>query len=266
MQVVDNYFTFVAPLLGFELCLMGVLYLFAFRKQDAGVVDLGWTAGIGISGLYYAWRLDQLVLREVLVAGLAAVWAFRLAAYLFRHRIYGKHEDLRYQALRKAWGSKAEPRLFAIFLFQGLLAVLFSLPVLVAMQSPSPKLEWFTLVGVAWGILCIVGEMIADEQLTRFRNDQDNQGKVCTHGLWRYSRHPNYFFEWMFWFSFVWMGLSHPSGLLTLLGPALMYLFLMKITGIPHTERRSLQTRGEAYRQYQQTTNRFIPWFPRRAD
>ena len=142
---------------------------------------------------------------------------------------------------------------------------LFLCPVVVAMENSSSGWFWSDTFAVMIALVALSGEAISDRQLAVFRGNPKNKGAVCRVGLWRFSRHPNYFFEWLFWFSFVWMGLPNTFGWLSLLGPALMYLFLMRITGIPHTERRALASRGEAYRQYQQTTNKFMPWFPRKT-
>ena len=113
--------------------------------------------------------------------------------------------------------------------------------------------------GLAVFAVSMVGESIADRQLARFRADAANRGQVCEAGLWRYSRHPNYFFEWLHWWAYVLFGYGSPSWWVTLAGVVLMYLFLTRVTGIPHTERQALASRGDAYRRYQQQTSAFFP-------
>jgi steroid 5-alpha reductase family enzyme len=115
-------------------------------------------------------------------------------------------------------------------------------------------------VGVAVWVVAVAGEWIADRQLARFRADPGSRGRVCRAGLWRYSRHPNYFFEWLHWWAYVPIGHAQP---LTFLGPAAMLLFLLRVTGIPYAERQALASRGEAYRAYQRATSAFLPWPPR---
>jgi steroid 5-alpha reductase family enzyme len=116
------------------------------------------------------------------------------------------------------------------------------------------------LAGVIVWLIAVAGETIADRQLARFRRDPANRGQVCRAGLWRYSRHPNYFFEWVHWLSYVLIG--HGEWL-TWIGPVGMLLFLFRVTGIPYTEMQALKSRGDRYREYQSTTNVFFPWFPR---
>jgi steroid 5-alpha reductase family enzyme len=112
-------------------------------------------------------------------------------------------------------------------------------------------------------IVAVSGEAMADRQLAQFRSKSWNHDRVCCDGLWRYSRHPNYFFEWLHWWAYVIMGVSSPGWLLTWIGPIGMGWALLKVTGIPWTERQALASRGEDYREYQRTTNAFFPWFPR---
>ncbi|HSS65063.1 MAG TPA: DUF1295 domain-containing protein, partial [Gammaproteobacteria bacterium] len=107
-----------------------------------------------------------------------------------------------------------------------------------------------------------IGESIADAQLSRFRRDPRNRGKVCRTGLWRYSRHPNYFFEWLHWWAYALIGLGSPHWWVPLTGLAVVYVFLTRVTGIPFTEQQSLRSRGDAYRRYRETTNAFFPWPP----
>jgi steroid 5-alpha reductase family enzyme len=115
------------------------------------------------------------------------------------------------------------------------------------------------------GALAVVGESIADGQLARFRADPANRGRTCREGLWRYSRHPNYFFEWIHWWAYVPLAASSAWWPATLAGPALMLFFILYVTGIPPTEERALLSRGDDYREYQRTTSAFFPWFPRRS-
>ena len=120
----------------------------------------------------------------------------------------------------------------------------------------------FSLGGAALFVLSVIGESIADAQLRRFRADPANRGKVLQSGLWRSSRHPNYFFEWLVWVAWLVIALASPYGWIAGYCPLLMLWFLYKVTGIPATEEQSLKSKGEAYREYQRTTSAFIPWWP----
>ena len=157
--------------------------------------------------------------------------------------------------------------MFGYFQLQAAAIGLFSLPPLVVMQNPHPPFHLWDLAGVLLWIVAVTGEAAADRQLAAFRSKSWNKDRVCRIGLWQYSRHPNYFFEWLHWWSYVVMGLASPLGNwgLTLIGPIVMGVALLKITGIPWTEAQARTTRGEEYRAYQRTTSAFIPWFPRRG-
>jgi steroid 5-alpha reductase family enzyme len=168
-------------------------------------------------------------------------------------------EDGRYRALREQWGPRAPRNFLLLHLAQVVFALLFSLPVLAAMRGG--PLDGWALAGVLVWVVAVRGEGAADRQLATFRAEPQNRGAVCQAGLWRYSRHPNYFFEWLQWWAYVLIG---HAALLTLVGPAVMLLFLFRLTGIPYTERQALQTRGDQYRAYQRTTSVFMPWPPRR--
>ncbi len=137
---------------------------------------------------------------------------------------------------------------------------------LIAMLNPAAFPNAWDIAGVLVWLLAVGGERTADAQLERFRADPANRGRTCRVGLWRLSRHPNYFFEWLHWWSYVLIGFAAPLGWLTLLGPAVMLLFLLRITGIPMTELRAIESRGDAYREYQRTTSAFFPWPPKASE
>lgn len=245
--------------------MMAVLYGVARVNKNAGIVDAGWATGLAILAVFYALAADGLAARRLLLAVLAGFWGIRLGSYLFFNRFLGKPEDGRYRELRNRWGDRAERNLFLFFQFQASWDVLFSLPFLAVVFNEKPTLDAFDLVGVlVWGA-AVLGETTADRQLSGFRARPENRGRVCNQGLWRYSRHPNYFFEWVHWFAYIFLAVGSPFWWLTLLGPLLMGVFLLKITGIPYTELQSLKSKGEAYREYQRTTSAFIPWFPKES-
>lgn len=229
------------------------------RTRNAATADVGWTVLVAVGAVVAALVGEGAPSRRFLVAGLAAIWALRLGAYLVRDRVLaGAPEDGRYRALREAWGSAAGRNFLALYLAQVPVAALFVAPLVAAMRGGAPDL--WAVAGVVVWLVATVGEWIADRQLERFRADPGNRGAVCRAGLWRFSRHPNYFFEWLHWWAYVLIGRAQP---LTFLGPAAMLLFLYRITGIPYTERQALRSRGDAYRAYQRTTSAFIPWPPR---
>ncbi len=242
---------------------MTFLWMWQRRSGDAGIVDAGWAAGLGGLAVYYAAAGSGDPERRLLLAVLAGVWSFRLAIYLLFNRVLKGEEDGRYQQLRSQWGDKAQTFFLVFFLAQAGLDVIFSLPYLVVASRPDP-LDIFDALGVGVWLLAFLGVTVADRQLATFRADPANRGKTCKAGLWRYSRHPNYFFEWLHWWSWVLLAIGTPWVWLTLLGPALMLFFVLKVTGIPPTEERALKSRGEEYREYQRTTSAFVPWFPRR--
>lgn len=241
---------------------MALLWLWQRRHNDAGIVDVGWSIGIGLAVLWYAIALELSLVARVAVLAVTFPWSLRLGGYLLLDRVRGKAEDGRYRNLREHWGGDAQRKFFFFFQAQALLIVLFSIPPLLAMHAISETNLFFYLgLAVGWGAL--LGESISDGQLRRWRANPENRGKTCRSGLWRYSRHPNYFFEWMHWWAYVLFAGGSLLAIPALMGPVLMLLFLYRITGIPYTEQQALKSRGEEYREYQRTTSAFIPWFPR---
>lgn len=233
------------------------------RTRNAGIVDVLWAAGMGGAALYYGLVGEGAPLRRWLVALLGGLWALRLLLHLAR-RVRKEPEDGRYAYLRRHWAD-SQARFFLFFMAQALLTALFSLPFWVVSAHPGNAVDGWVVAGVLLFLLSLAGEASADRQLARHRADPALRGKTCRSGLWRYSRHPNYFFEWLLWFAWVLLGIGAPHGWLTLLGPLLMGASLAWITGIPFAEAQSLRSRGDDYRRYQQETSVFFPWPPRRG-
>lgn len=233
------------------------------RRQNAGIVDVLWAASLGSSAVLVAALGNGAVLPRLLLALLGGLWGVRLSLHLWL-RVRKEPEDGRYQYLRAHWhGSQA--KWFLFFQFQALLVVLFSLPFVAVASNPVESVWPWLLLGVVIWTASVYGEGVADHQLARFRADPANRGKTCRAGLWLYSRHPNYFFEWLHWFAYVAFAVGAPAGWLAWSGPLLMYIFLRWISGIPFTEAQALRTRGEDYRDYQQRTPMLFPWFPDRT-
>lgn len=240
---------------------MGLGWAWQRRHENAGIVDVIWTGGIGAAALWYAAVLDGALVPRALLGLLGALWSLRLTAHL-APRVLGGPEDGRYRQLRLHWQGH-QGKMFGMFQLQALLIVLFSLPFLAVARNPSAALTSWMIAGLAVWIGSICGEALADRELARFRADPANRGRTCRAGLWRYSRHPNYFFEWLHWFAYVCLAVGSPLFWLSLSGPVVMYAFLRWISGIPFTEAQALRTRGEDYRRYQAQTSPLIPWFPK---
>ena len=239
---------------------MAILWWIHLRIGDAGIVDVGWTFLLGVLAVVYAAVLgDGLPARRWLVASVAGLWSLRLGVYLLKDRVLGADEDGRYRALRERWGDAFGRRMFFFFEAQAALAVLLSVEFLLVMRHPAPALRAWDYLGAAVLLVSIVGESIADRQLARWRKDPANRGRTCRTGLWRYSRHPNYFFEWVHWLAYVVMAVGAPWWWATWFAPALMYVFVRFVTGIPPTETQALKSRGDDYRAYQREVNAFFP-------
>jgi len=239
------------------------LWALELRVRNVSIADVGWCAGLIAVVLWYVTQATGETERKTLMAALVLFYAGRLGFYILFNRVIGKTEEARYRRLREQWGSSESVRMFGYFQLQAVAIIIFSLPFLVLIQNPRPPFALIELVGLLIWIVAVSGEAIADWQLAQFRSRTCNRDRVCREGLWRYSRHPNYFFEWLHWWAYVVMGVNTPGWFVTWIGPIGMGWALLKVTGIPWVEGQALASRGEDYREYQRTTNAFFPWFPR---
>lgn len=239
------------------------LWLRQLVTEEADIVDVGWTVGIGAAAVLYALGLDRgLPARRILVAALAVVWSARLALHLWR-RVKAPGEDGRYVAMRAEWGDDAPRRFLRFYQVQALSVPLISGQFMLAMLHPAGALGVLDLLGALVVVGSIGAEALADRQLDEWKGDPANRGKTCRRGLWRYSRHPNYFFEWLHWLGYSVIAIGSPLWPATLMVPAIMYVLVRYVTGIPPTEAQSVRSRGDDYRRYQSETNAFFPGPPR---
>ena len=261
----------VLAVLVFMSAVMAAGWAFVIRTRNAGWTDVFWTFGTGAAGV--ACALIPLpgqmwpTARQGLVAALVAIWAVRLGLYVAL-RVASHPEDARYGHLREDWGAAFDRRAFWFLQVQAPATALLSLSILLAARRPFPEtLRAADLAGLAILAIAIAGESLADRQMQAFKADPQNKGRVCEAGLWGWSRHPNYFFEWLGWLAYpviaVDLGGAYPQGWLALAGPAFMYLILTRLTGAPPLEAAMQRSKGAAYRAYQARVSAFFPLPPR---
>jgi steroid 5-alpha reductase family enzyme len=246
--------------------LMAGAWIVQQRTGNSGWVDTIWTFSLGIVGVGSAlWPVDGSApnSRQWLVAGLVAIWSLRLGSHI-AVRTAKITNDPRYAAYAKEWGADSPRKMFIFLQNQGFGSLPLVFAVFVAARFPSESLRTQDYLGAIILLAGIIGEAIADAQLTRFRNNPANKGLVCDIGLWRWSRHPNYFFEWFGWLAYPVIAISpdYPWGWATLLAPIFMYWILVHVTGVPPLEEQMLRSRGERYRDYQARTSMFFPLPP----
>jgi steroid 5-alpha reductase family enzyme len=252
--------TFHAAAASLILAFFAALWARQRVTRNVNSADAWWALGIGAFAAALAWREDGDPLRRLVLGGLVGAWSLRLAAHLYFDRVRGgRPEDGRYARFRKTWSQGA---FLGFYLAQGALVFLLPLALLPALRNPLPFPTAADAASLAIWLLALGGEGLADRQLARFRADPANKGKTCRRGLWRYSRHPNYFFEWLLWCAYVPLAAGSPLFWVSLLGPALLLFLLLKVSGIPPTEAQALASRGDDYRDYQRTTSAFFPWLP----
>lgn len=259
MSFISIYLLALALIVG----LMTLLWLLSLRLKNSSIVDIFWGTGFVISSwFYFALTPDGSLLRKALICGLVTVWGLRLSVHILL-RNWGKPEDFRYQKWRQETGpSWTWKSFFRVFLLQGVLMWIISAPLLVAQRSPLPAaLTFWDNLGVALWIIGFFFETAGDLQLARFKANPANKGKVLDHGVWRYTRHPNYFGDSAQWWGFYLIALS-AGGWWSIFSPILMTLFLLRVSGVALLE-KTLETRP-GYKEYIQNTSAFIPWFPRK--
>jgi steroid 5-alpha reductase family enzyme len=250
---------------GVILLLVTLLWLLSLRLKDSSIVDIFWGTGFVVT----AWILflvtqTEYMSRKWLLCTLVSLWGIRLSLYiLLRNR--GRGEDFRYAAWRKAAGkSWWWKSYFKVFLLQGLLMWLIAAPLWAAQFSPVPRLWTFTdMLALAVWMVGFYFEAAGDWQLSKFKSDPANRGKVLNSGVWRYTRHPNYFGDAVQWWGFFLLAVATPSGIWTLYSPVVMTLLLLRVSGVPMLE-ENLKISKPGYAQYIRSTSAFFPWFPRR--
>jgi steroid 5-alpha reductase family enzyme len=241
---------------------MAAMWVVQVRTRDASHVDVAWAIGIAVLALVYALLADGDPAHRVLAAALAAIWGWRLGLYLLITRVVGKDEDGRYRALRSKWGEQANRNFLLFFQFQAAFVVYFSIPFLLMSLDPSDGLGALEWIGVAVWAVGNLGAIVADRQLARWRTDPSNAGRTARSGLWSWSRHPNYFFEFVTWCGVALAATAAPWGWLAWIVPAGLLVLLFRVTGIPATEAQALRSRSD-YADYQRTTSAFVPLPPR---
>lgn len=249
----------------FFMCFaMAIAWAIQRSTGNSGWIDTVWSFAVGAAA--FALSLlpltagNSLTNRQILVASLIAVWAARLGGYI-AFRSAGAAEDPRYAWLMKEWGETASRRLFTFLQVQAVAGLLLVLSVFVAAHNPAPGLNAKDFIGAAAFLLALGGAAVSDNQLRRFKTEASNRGKVCDAGLWAYSRHPNYFFEWLGWVAFPIIAMSpgYGWGYVALAAPILMYVLLVHVSGIPPLEAHMLRSRGKAFADYSARVNAFFP-------
>lgn len=249
---------------GAAAVLMLLLWAWQVRSRDASVVDVAWAYAVGAAACAALALGDGDAGRRAALAVLAAAWSLRLGTHLLVDRmVKAKGEDSRYRHWRELCGPGWNRVAFGFFQAQAVFVAIFALPAVAGAADPRPFGAWSDYAALAVWAAGIITECAADAQLARWRRDPANAGRTCRAGLWRWSRHPNYFGEWLQWIAWPLLALGSPLGWWLALHPLVVLVFLLYLTGIPHTERRALLSRGEDYRRYQRATSPFIPLPPK---
>ena len=239
-------------------------WLLSVRLRDVSIVDVMWGPGFALVAAVSAVLGSGDAARKTIVVVLVSVWGLRLAAHIFA-RNRGHAEDYRYRAMRARHGARfVWVSAFTVFGLQGVLLLFIALPLVAATARPgAPALGALDFAGVALFLAGFLCEAIGDAQLARFKADPANRGKVCDVGLWRYSRHPNYFGDATLWWGLFLVACAVPAGWRTIASPIVMTVLLLKVSGVALLE-RGLAATKPGYADYVARTSAFVPWFPRR--
>ena len=230
--------------------------------KNASIVDIVWGAGFVAISWVLTFAVDGDSARQWLVTILISIWGLRLSAYLFK-RNHGKGEDWRYVRMRKKHGARFPiVSLFTVFVFQGIVMWVVSLPIQFSHGDDSPSIGPIAVIGIMVWFVGIVFEAVGDAQLARFKKDPANAGKVMNKGLWSLTRHPNYFGDAVMWWGMGIIAAETGSGVIALIGPLAMTFFLRRVSGVPMLE-ASLAKRREGYAEYIASTSAFFPRPPK---
>ena len=245
------------------MILMTILWVLSVILKNVSIVDIFWGFGFVMLCWFYYFQTDGFILRKTILLTLVTIWGLRLSLYI-GWRNWGKDEDYRYQEFRQKYGKKYWWfSFFQTFLFQGILMILISAPLLGAQISSSRgSLNIFDFFAIAFWIVGFTFEAVGDIQMARFKSNPTNKGKVLNTGFWKYTRHPNYFGETAQWWGYGLFSVA-AGNYIPVLGSILMTLLIIKVSGVALLE-KSLKDKKPKYRDYIEKTSAFIPWFPKK--
>ena len=254
----------------FLVAVMVAAWLVQRHTGQGGWADAFWSLGLGAAGAGVAlFPIDGIAPspRQWLTAVLIGLWGLRLGLHIAARAAH-ENEDARYARLRQDWGADFQTRMFGFLMLQAGAAAFLALSVLLAARNPTPGLTLQDCAASLIFVSALLGEGLADRQLAAFKADPANRGRVCDTGLWAWSRHPNYFFEWLGWcawpvFAIALSG-AWPWGWLAMTGPAYIYWLLTRVSGVPLLEAHMRRSRPEAFAAYAARTSAFFPRPPRR--
>jgi steroid 5-alpha reductase family enzyme len=244
--------------------LVSLLWLWSVLLKNVSIVDIFWGFGFVIVNAFYAYNTPEINPKTLLLLILVSLWGIRLTLYLALRNI-GKGEDFRYQNFRKEYGAKRYWwfSYFQVFLLQGALILLVSLPLLGAhFSETSNDLIWLDYIAILLWLLGFSFEAGGDYQLYQFKKDSSNQGKVLNTGFWKYTRHPNYFGDAAVWWSYALFSIAS-GGYWQIIGAVIMTLLIIKVSGVALLE-KTLKNTKPKYKEYIENTNSFFPWFPKK--
>lgn len=248
---------------------MTLAWAIARHPGRSGWTDVSWSYAVGLAGVAAAIAPvgGGVELRRWLVALIVGIWSLRLGTHILQRTLKGG-DDPRYAELRRQWGGNFARRLLWFLQIQAAAGFVLILSIVVAARNPAPFPAWSDWAGIGIMVVAIIGVTTADRQLRAFAARNQDKKAVAECGLWAWSRHPNYFFEWLGWFAYAFFAIGPAGrfgwGWLALSGPAFMYWLLVHASGIPPTEGHMLRSRGDKFRDYQRRVNAFFLWPPRR--
>lgn len=257
----------VVDLFGLNLAviaaIMFALWLVSLRLKDASFVDAFWSVGFGVIAWTTWIAADPDHPRALLLLGFTSLWALRHGPYMLSRWLAEPHEDKRYQAMRARRPHFAWQSLYVVFGLQGALMVIVSVPVIFGIANAQAPLGWLDALGMLMFTAGFMIESISDSQLAAFKRDPANEGRVMDRGLWRWSRHPNYFGNTLLWWGLFVIAASDTANLWTVVGPVLMTWLIVKVSGVALLE-QGLHTSRPGYDAYVARTSAFIPLPPRK--
>lgn len=241
---------------------MILIFTIAQIKKDNSIVDIAWGPGFILVSILTFYISQKFMFRQILVCALVVIWGARLAVHIaVRNR--GRGEDYRYAKWRRDWGRWFFLRsFFQIFMLQGVILLVVVYPIILINHASGSGIRILDIIGISFWLIGFFFEAIGDYQLLKFKNRPENKGKIIAHGLWKYTRHPNYFGETIIWWGIFLIALSVRNGWTAVVSPLLITFLLLRVSGIAMLEKKYADNKD--YEDYARRTSPFIPWFPKK--